>query len=290
MGGVAGYALARYQQPRVAQAPRLITPPEIEIEPEEIVPFELTREEQPYLGIRYQMITPELAEEENLSVEQGALVMIVEAESPAERAGLQEGDIITAVDGQAVDDDHPLDELIMEHEAGDEVELTALREGRERSMDVELGVRSGHFFQFPSEGFPEMPEEFPLPPLERFRTTQPYLGIRYQMITPELAEEEGLGTEQGALVREVMPDGPAERADLREGDIIAAVDGQAVDDDHPLDERIKEHEAGDEVELTVLRDGQERSLDVELDAWPGYFWSPPDRFRELPPTFSPDSA
>jgi serine protease Do len=105
-----------------------------------------------------------------------------------------------------------------------------------------------------------------------------------------LAEEEGLRVEQGALVREVMPDGPAEEAGLREGDIVTAVDGQAVDDDHPLDELIREHEVGDQVELTVLREGRELSLTVELDTWPGYLWIPPERFREIPPRFSPDGA
>jgi membrane-associated protease RseP (regulator of RpoE activity) len=294
VGGVAGYALARYQGPRGAQVPRPITPPQIEPEeivPEEIVPFDLTREAQPYLGVRYQVVTPELAEEEGLSTEHGALVREVIPDSPADQGGLQEGDVITAVDDQAVDDDHPLDELIREHEVGDQVELTVVRKGRERSLKVKLGARSEYFFRFPPEGFPEMPpEDLPLPPLERFRIKRTYLGIRYQTITPELAEEEGLSTEQGALVREVMPDSPAEEGGLQEGDVITAVDGQAVDDDHPLDELIREHEVGDQVGLTVVRKGQELFLKVELGASGYFIWPPTEHFREIPPRFSPDSA
>ena len=295
VGGVAGYALARYQGLRAATT-RLIVKPEVEpeVKPEEIVPFELTRVERPYLGIRYQMITPELAEEKDLDVDRGALVVAVEPGSPADRAGLREGDVITAVDGQAVDEDHPLGERIREHEAGDQVELTVVREGRKRSLKVRLGARREYFFRIPPEGLPERPpEEFPLPPLKRFRVERPYLGIRYQMVTPELAEEEGLTVEQGALVREVMSDSPAEGAGLREGDVITAVDGQAVDEDHPLGERIREHEAGDQVELTVVREGRELSLTAELGAWPGhfFFWIPPERFRQIPPRFfRPDSA
>ncbi|MFQ6058480.1 MAG: PDZ domain-containing protein [Anaerolineae bacterium] len=291
VGGVAGYALARYQGLRAATT-RLIVPPEVK--PEEIVPFELTREARPYLGIRYQMITPQLAEEKGLDVDGGALVVAIEPESPAERAGLREGDVITAVNGQAVDDDHPLGELIRRHEPGDEVELTVVRQGRERSLRVELGARREYFFEFeiPPQRLPEVPpEHFPLPPLERFRLKRPYLGIRYQLLTPELAEEEGLNVEHGALVREVMPESPAERAGLRKGDVIVAVDGQTVDD-HPLSELVSKHEAGDEVELTVVRQGRELSLTAELGAWPGYFFRmPPERFRELLPRFfRPDSA
>lgn len=154
VGGVAGYALARHRASRVAKPPRLTVPPGVE--PEGILPFDLGEEVRPYLGVRYQVITPELAEEEDLDVEQGALVREVMPDSPAERAGLREDDVIAAVDGQAVDDDLTLRELIQEHEPGDKVELTVLREKRERSLTVELGARHEYFFRIPPERFPRI--------------------------------------------------------------------------------------------------------------------------------------
>jgi S1-C subfamily serine protease len=74
-------------------------------------------------------------------VDEGALVVSVMPESAAEAAGLQEGDVITQVDGRAVAASHPLDEHIRRYRPGDRVELTVLRDGRERDISVELGAR-----------------------------------------------------------------------------------------------------------------------------------------------------
>ena len=62
----------------------------------------------------------------------------VELDSPADEAGLREGDVITAVDGQAVDEDHPLDRRIRRYDPGDRVEITYWREGREHTVRVRL--------------------------------------------------------------------------------------------------------------------------------------------------------
>jgi len=94
----------------------------------------------------------------------GALILKVQPDSPAEKAGLQEGDIITAVDGQKVDREHPLDELIGKHEPGDEIELTYHRAGRERTTRVKLG---------------EHPEE----------TGKAFLGVRYVLFFSYLNDE-----------------------------------------------------------------------------------------------------
>ncbi len=88
------------------------------------------------------IVRPELFEEEfelfrrRLS---GALVRYVEPGSPADEAGLKEGDLITAVDGREVDRDHPLDELIRRYEPGDTVQITYWRGDQEHEVRVRLG-------------------------------------------------------------------------------------------------------------------------------------------------------
>ena len=99
--------------------------------------------------------------------------------------------------------------------------------------------------------------------------SRPFLGVAFQVITPELQEQEDLDEDQGALIIEVVPDSPAEEAGLREGDIIRAVDGAAVDEHHPLVELIERYTPGEQIELTILRNGRRIMVDVELGVRPG---------------------
>lgn len=99
--------------------------------------------------------------------------------------------------------------------------------------------------------------------------SRPYLGVTFQVITPELQEQADLDEEHGALIIEVLPDSPAEEAGLKEGDIIRAVDRAEVNEHHPLTELIGRYEPGEQIELTIIRDGRRITVDVELGARPG---------------------
>jgi serine protease Do len=77
--------------------------------------------------------------------------------------------------------------------------------------------------------------------------------------------EEGLS---GALIEWVEPDRPADEAGLMVGDVITAVDGRAVDEDHPLDRRIRRYDPGDRVEITYWREGREQAVRVRLGEHP----------------------
>jgi 2-alkenal reductase len=95
----------------------------------------------PYLGVSYGMIDAELAAENNLPVTNGALVSEVQAGQPAAKAGVQNGDIITAVDGQKLGSDVSLRGVLLQHVPGDSVTLEVLRDGKTLSLDVTLATR-----------------------------------------------------------------------------------------------------------------------------------------------------
>jgi 2-alkenal reductase len=95
----------------------------------------------PFLGVQYGMIDAETAAEENLPVQAGAIVGEVQAGQPAAKAGLQNGDIITAIDGQKLGGDVTLRGMLLQHKPGDTVNLTVLRDGKTQTFDVTLGAR-----------------------------------------------------------------------------------------------------------------------------------------------------
>ncbi len=97
--------------------------------------------EYPYIGIRYQEITPELATENRLPVRAGLLVVDVTPGSPAANAGLRQNDIITALDNNAIDEEHSLRSLLFKYKVGDQVTLQLVRGGQTSSVTLTLVAR-----------------------------------------------------------------------------------------------------------------------------------------------------
>jgi 2-alkenal reductase len=96
----------------------------------------------------------------------------------------------------------------------------------------------------------------------------PFLGVSYGMIDAELAAENNLPVQNGALVSEVQPGQPAAKAGLKGGDIIIAVDGLKLGSDVSLRGLLLQRKPGDNVKLEVLRDGKTLTLDVTLATRP----------------------
>jgi 2-alkenal reductase len=95
-----------------------------------------------FLGIQYQPLTPQLVGETGLSISQGAMLQEIVAGTPAARAGLQAGDIIIAINGQPIDDRHPLVSLLLEHIAGETITLDLVRDGVTLQTTLTLGERA----------------------------------------------------------------------------------------------------------------------------------------------------
>jgi S1-C subfamily serine protease len=110
---------------------------------------------RPWLGIQYVNVDAKTAEDEDLPVQQGAWITqpqgsqspAVVAGSPAADAGLQDGDIVTAIDGQAIDATHPLDLVLLQHAPGDTVTLTVQRGDQSLDIEVTLGTRPADLSQ-----------------------------------------------------------------------------------------------------------------------------------------------
>ena len=92
------------------------------------------------------------------------------------------------------------------------------------------------------------------------------LGVQYRALNEDFAANLNIEPTEGALITDVLPETPAAAADLMQGDIVIAVNDDAVDSENDLASLIGGFEGGDTVTLTVLRAGEEISLDVTLEA------------------------
>lgn len=102
---------------------------------------------RPWLGVRYVLVTKELAQKNQLLIDYGALILRGQQQtdfavipgSPADKAGLNENDIILEIDGTKVDDDHPLSRLVARKNPGETAQLKVLSKGKEKMVKVKLG-------------------------------------------------------------------------------------------------------------------------------------------------------
>jgi len=106
---------------------------------------------RPYMGISFQSIDRKLADEKKLPVQNGALVggidqngqpeVGVKPGTPADQGGVKDGDIITAINGKAIDQEHPLDATLAQFSPGQTVSVDVLRNGQHVTLQVTLGTR-----------------------------------------------------------------------------------------------------------------------------------------------------
>jgi Do/DeqQ family serine protease len=171
------------------------------------------------LGVYVQAITEDIAQSLGLKETKGVLVGSVQKGGAAERAGIRQGDVITAFNGSAVVDGNELRNLVAATRPGTEATVTILRDGREQQLKVTLGELSAAGSQTPEEGQGGGGEQG-----ERGR-----LGLTVEPLTPEVAERMGLPRDrQGLVVTDVDPSGPAAEAGLRQGDLIEQANRQPV--------------------------------------------------------------
>jgi Do/DeqQ family serine protease len=193
---------------------------------------------RPWLGARLQAVTPEIAEKFDLKRPAGAVVTTVTAESPAARAGLKTGDVIVAVDGQAVDDPHAFDYRFSTHALGSKVRLGVVRAGKEIPVSVAL------------ETAPETPRDEVV-----VRSRSPFQGLKIANLSPALADELRLdNSAEGVVVVDIADGTPGQGVGFRRGDVVYEVNGERIQKTRDLDRIAR---AGSRVwRVTIVRGGQ----------------------------------
>jgi serine protease Do len=164
------------------------------------------------LGVTIQPVTSEIARSLGLSQVSGALVNNVEPGSPADKAGVRRGDVITAINGDNVRDGNELRNEVAQAMPGTSVTLQIVRDGREQTLKATLGELEPSKGAR-SDGSPADPGGF---------------GMTIEPLTSERARQLGVAASGGVIVADVRPSSRAAEAGLRSGDVISEVDGKAV--------------------------------------------------------------
>jgi serine protease Do len=223
-----------------------------------------------WLGVSIGDVNAEKAKELKLSSESGAIVTEVHENSPAAKAGLQKDDVITEFAGEKVRSAAQLRRLVRETPAGRSVTLVVSRAGQTKTLNAKLEAPSNRFFEMPVP--PVAPAPMPHVQMPEFNFAWAdrgaRLGISGDELTSQLAQYFGVKQGKGILVREVVVGSAAEKAGLKAGDVIVAVDGQEVASVGKLRRALasdKEEKEKRKVALTIVRDKREQTLTVELE-------------------------
>ena len=183
-----------------------------------------------YLGVRLQPIDEDLAASLGLPKRRGELAQTVEDNSPAAKAGLRSGDILTKVNGKEVTSDQTVSFLVANLQPGTTVPVEVLREGSRVNINVTLGKRPSEAeLQAQAQTFDPEAEE-PMAPGTSDGTIEQKLGIQVMPMTAQIARSLGVPTDtKGVVVAAVDANADAARKGLRRGDIILSANYQPTE-------------------------------------------------------------
>jgi len=254
-----------------------------------------------YLGVQTEEITKDNFAKYGLREVRGVAVEKVMEGSPAEKAGLQSGDVIVRFNNEEVTSVRKLTRLLGEVSPDHQAKITVIRSGGERELTATLGKRpmpkfeQGAFGNLPrlerGAPFPPSAEMPTLPPMQSIPPTpgtpdQPFvwrsgsgrrIGVGVTSLTKQLSEH--FGVTSGVMINEVRADSPAAKAGLKAGDIIVEIEGKEVKGDIDLIRAVAEKKEGD-VTLTIVRDRNRQTIRVTPEEAKDGF----NRFFEFPAT------
>ena len=231
----------------------------------------------PWLGITGVDVTPDIAKKMNLTEARGFLVIDVNSNGPADKAGIRGGDKIDTIDGREVElggdviiaiDKNPvrkIDDILSylerEKSVGDNVSLTIIRDGIVQEKTTVLQTRPDSKTLISS-------------------SQHPSLGITGVDITPDIAKKMNLTEPRGFLVIDINANGPADKAGIRGGyvveiinntqyrlggDVIVGIDNKTINSVSDITDYLTNKKAGDIVNLKILRDNEIVNVPVNLE-------------------------
>lgn len=189
-----------------------------------------------WLGVSIQKISEDLAESFGLDRARGALIADVVEGSPADEAGIRQGDIVLRFNDRDVDEMNDLPRIVASTPVGKTVGVVLFRNGKEIEVEVKVGKLTGDGRKAPGAS-----------------VSEDRLGLTLEPLTDEVRERYGLDLESGVLISAVDPDGPAVDSNLRAGDVIVEANGKDIKNLKELRSVIESLSSGKVLRLLVQR-------------------------------------
>jgi serine protease Do len=197
------------------------------------------------IGVGVEPVTEEQAKSLGLDTTHGALVGSVDPSGPAQAAGLRQGDVIVGVNGSPIDSTRDLMAQVSQLAPGTKATINVWRNGSEHKLAVTVGEQQSAQV---ASAAPRVQQD----------QSRPRLGVAVRPLSTDEQQEASLPG--GVVVQQAT--GPAAAAGIQAGDIIVAVDGTVIRNVQQLKRIISQ--ADDSVSITVVRDGEQASVSVNL--------------------------
>ncbi|PIE56372.1 MAG: serine protease [Desulfobulbus propionicus] len=190
-----------------------------------------------WLGVIIQDVDEELAQSFNLENAEGILISEVTPDSPAKKAGIEQGDVLLSMDGVPLKGVTDLRNRVAMVPPGSKVEFEVVHDGRSRNITVSIGEQPKNIGRLTGGTSSD--------------DSLSEMGLHLQPLTPEIADQLGYEEDQGLLIADVEPDSPADRADLTEGQLIEEVNKVRVRTLNDLKKALKKGHSAQRVLLRV---------------------------------------
>jgi C-terminal processing protease CtpA/Prc len=236
-----------------------------------------------WLGIGITELDEKTREKLDLDSEiEGILITEVYDDSPAEKAGLKEHDVVISIGGEKGKDLSHFVKLVKEKDPGTEVDVQIYRDGKMKTVKATLAERENTFVWKDFEGLEGLKGLEALESLEALKALEHIvipeidigvsswgrrgrLGVYIEDVSGELAEYFEIPGGEGVLVEGVVEDSPAEEAGIKAGDIIYKIDGEAICCTEELVKAISKMEAEKETPIVLIRKGDEVTVHAVVE-------------------------
>jgi serine protease Do len=226
---------------------------------------ELVTGSSSYLGVNVAEVDADRARALKLKEERGVEIKRVQPDSPAEKAGLKENDVVLEYNGQRVEGTESFIRMVRETPVGRTAKMQVSRDGNLQTLTATIGQRKDGSRSF-SLAIPPIPPIPPVPHIDVPRSVitlrTPRVGLETESLSGQLAEF--FGVNEGVLVRSVDKDSPAEKAGFKAGDVITKVDGRTVNRPRDVSDELRGGWDKKTVPVQVMRSKKELTLNLEL--------------------------